>query len=146
MEIWLGPSDFNEILAAGEGMHVDFKEARDWLPDSFFGTVCAFLNTFGGTIYLGVGTNGTVTGVAPQAVAQMKSDIAKLSRNLQFLDPPFLLSPHEFSFADKIVIAVQVPLSSHTHRHGGIILFRSAEGDYPLRGASLKTPGCPPAS
>jgi len=28
----LKPSDINEILAAGERLHVEFKEARDRLP------------------------------------------------------------------------------------------------------------------
>ncbi|OGR00328.1 MAG: hypothetical protein A2505_08325 [Deltaproteobacteria bacterium RIFOXYD12_FULL_55_16] len=142
--MWLGPSDFNEILADGEGMHVAFKDARSWSPDSFFRTICAFLNTFGGTIYLGVNAEGTVIGVAPQAVAQIKKEIVKLARNRRLLDPHFPLSPHEFAFGDKIVIAVQVPLSSQIHRHGRRIIFRSAEGDYRLRETPLKSPGCPP--
>jgi len=32
----LKPSDINEILTTGEGLHVEFKEARDRLPGSFF--------------------------------------------------------------------------------------------------------------
>ena len=128
------PSDFNEIIAAGEGLHVEFKEARERLPGSFFDTVCAFLNTDGGTIYLGVNDSGAVTGVEPRAVARLKSDIANLSNNPQQLDPPFLLFPHAVTVEGKTVIAVQVPLSSQIHRHGGEIMLRSEDGDYRLRG------------
>ena len=124
------PSDFNEIIATGEGLHVEFKEASDRLPGSFFDTVCAFLNTDGGNIYLGVGDNGAVTGVEPRAVARLKSDIANLSNNPQQLDPPFLLFPHAVTVEGKTVIAVQVPLSSQIHRHGGEIMLRSEDGDY----------------
>lgn len=128
------PSDFNEIIAAGEGLHAEFKEARDRLPGSFFDTVCAFLNTDGGTIYLGVGDNGAVTGVEPRAVARLKSDIANLSNNPRQLDPPFLLFPHAVTVDGKTVITVQVPLSSQIHRPGGEIVLRSEDGDYRLRG------------
>ena len=64
----------------------------------------------------------------------MKSDIANLSNNPQQLDPPFLLFLHELTIAGKVVIAVQVPLSSQIHRHGGEIILRSEDGDYRLRG------------
>ncbi|ADH84746.1 Fic family protein [Desulfurivibrio alkaliphilus] len=128
------PSEVKEILTTGEGLHVEFKEARDRLPGSFFDTVCAFLNTDGGTIYLGVNDNGGVTGVEPRAVARLKSDIANLSNNPRQLDPPFLLFPHELAIDGKTVIAVQVPLSSQIHRHGGEIMLRSEDGDYRLRG------------
>ena len=130
----MNPADIQNTLAAGENLHIEFKESHDRLPGSFFDTVCAFLNTDGGTIYLGVGDDGTVTGVAPQAVARMKSDIANLSNNPQQLDPPFLLFPHQLTIADKLVIAVQVPLSSQIHRRGGEIILRSEDGDYRLRG------------
>jgi len=54
----LNQADIQNILAAGENLHIEFKEAHDRLPGSFFDTVCAFLNTDGGTIYLGVGNDG----------------------------------------------------------------------------------------
>ena len=67
-------------------------------------------------------------------MARLKSDIANLSNNPQQLDPPFLLFPHELTIAGKVVIAVQVPLSSQIHRHGGETILRSEDGDYRLRG------------
>ncbi len=42
------------ILKNGEGLAVEFKEARKQLPENLFETICAFLNTEGGTIWLGV--------------------------------------------------------------------------------------------
>ncbi len=56
----------------GEGLHREFKEAGGQLPRSLFETVCAFLNTDGGTILLGVADDGTVTGIEPDAVRECR--------------------------------------------------------------------------
>ena len=55
-------------IRKGEGLHREFKEAKGSLPQNFFETVCAFLNTDGGTIFLGVADNGKVTGVDQDAL------------------------------------------------------------------------------
>ncbi|HBA84814.1 MAG TPA: AAA family ATPase [Verrucomicrobia bacterium] len=123
-----------EDRAQGEGLHREFKEAGSQLPRNLFETVCAFLNTDGGTILLGVADDGTVTGVDPDAATQMKSDLAGLSNNPQKIEPPWLLFPHEFELDGKIVIAVQVPLSSQLHKTGGHIFLRSEDGDYRVQG------------
>jgi len=44
---------------------LEFKRAADSLPESFFETVCAFLNRDGGLIVLGVEDDGSVSGVDP---------------------------------------------------------------------------------
>lgn len=123
-----------EDIAQGEGLHREFKEAGNRLPNSLFETVCAFLNTDGGTILLGVADDGTVTGVDPNAVDRMKTELANLSNNPQKLDPPYLLFPHEFELDEKTIIAVQVPLSSQLHKTGGNIFLRSEDGDYRVQG------------
>ena len=48
-----------DVLSAGESEHVEFKAgARDL--QSIGATVCAFLNTHGGTIIVGVDSHGKV--------------------------------------------------------------------------------------
>ena len=121
-------------IAQGEGMHREFKEARDQLPRNLFETVCAFLNTDGGSIFLGVADNGDITGVDPSAAEQLKTDLANLSNNPQKIDPPWLLFPQTFEIDGKIIIAVQVPLSSQLHKTGGNIILRSEDGDYRVQG------------
>jgi ATP-dependent DNA helicase RecG len=123
-----------EDIQKGEGLHREFKEAGSQLPRNLFETVCAFLNTDGGTILLGVADDGTVTGVNPDAVERMKSDLANLSNNPQKVDPPYLLFPREFELDGKTIIAVQVPLSSQLHKTGGEIFLRSEDGDYRVQG------------
>ncbi len=115
-----------------EGPSLEFKEAADTLPRSFFETVCAFLNLDGGLILLGVADDGTVTGVARDAVDRMKTEIASLSNNPNKLDPPYLLFPHAEQIAGKWVIKVQVPASSQVHRTGGAVFLRGEDGDYQI--------------
>ncbi|MDA3799177.1 MAG: putative DNA binding domain-containing protein [Kiritimatiellae bacterium] len=54
-----------QMLEKGEGLNCEFKEAVNSLPKNLFETVCAFLNTDGGTIILGVDDFGKVVGVNP---------------------------------------------------------------------------------
>ncbi len=46
-----------DLIKEGEGLRLEFKEAKAKLPKSFYETVCAFLNREGGKILLGVSGN-----------------------------------------------------------------------------------------
>ncbi|MCC5789492.1 MAG: putative DNA binding domain-containing protein [Opitutales bacterium] len=116
-----------------EDLHTEYKEARTDLPKSLFDTVCAFLNTDGGTVYLGINDQGMVTGVEKETVPRLKREIADISNNPQKLDPPYLLFPKEEQREGKTIIVLQVPLSSQIHRHKGQIYLRSEDGDYHVK-------------
>ena len=53
----------NTILTNGEGLKTEFKLAENDLPNNLFESICAFLNTQGGEIVLGISDDGIVTGV-----------------------------------------------------------------------------------
>lgn len=117
-----------------EGVDLEFKEAANALPKNLFETICAFLNMDGGLVVLGVADDGTVTGVAPEAMERMTAEIASLSNNPTKLEPPHLLSPEKVEINGKMVIKIQVPTSSQVHQVGGHAYLRSNEGDYRLSG------------
>ena len=123
-----------DIIAHGEGLHTEFKKAGSHLPDNLFDTVCAFLNTDGGMIFLGVSDNGSIVGVDTESVSQIKIDIANLSNNPQKIDLPYLLFPYEIKIDEKSIIVIQVPLSSQIHKHKNEIFLRSEDGDYRIQG------------
>ena len=122
------------LLSQGEGLRCEFKEAYDSLPKNLFETVCAFLNTDGGTILLGVNNRGNITGVKEDAVEKLKKDLANLSNNSQKISPPYLLFPEVIETEGKLIIAVAVPLSSQLHKSAGEIYLRSEDGDYKTEG------------
>ena len=84
-----------ELLQQGEGLNVEFKKAKNTLPGNLFETVCAFLNSDGGYILLGVDDKGVVIGVNSNNIEQMKTNLANLSNNPQKLDLPYLLFSKE---------------------------------------------------
>ena len=55
--------NLKRILKKGEGLHTEYKEARNRLPANSFDTICAFLNRDGGDLILGVDDSGNVLGV-----------------------------------------------------------------------------------
>jgi ATP-dependent DNA helicase RecG len=123
-----------EILKQGEGLHCEFKKASSSLPNNLFETICAFLNTDGGYIFLGVNDDGCVLGVSSSAVQHLKNNLVNLSNNPQKLDPSYLLSPEEFDIDGKTIIIIQVPVSSQLHKTSGQVYLRREDGDYCVRG------------
>ena len=122
-----------------EGVDLEFKKAGNALPNNLFETICAFLNMDGGLVVLGVADDGTVTGVAPEAVDRMITEISSLSNNPTKLDPPNLLFPQADEINGKMVIKIQVPTSSQVHQTGGHVFLRSNQGDYRIAGLNHVT-------
>ncbi len=119
-----------QVINRGEGLHVEFKESRDQLPGNLFETICAFLNTKCGILFLGVNDSGKIIGVAPQALNKIKQDLVSLANNPQKLSPAVMLTIDELAIEDKIVLAVKVPESAQVHQTNGKIFVRNEDGDY----------------
>jgi len=124
------PYDLEQIIQQGEGLTIEFKQARNGLPRDLFETVCAFLNRKGGHLVLGVQDNGTVIGVEPEQVEQLKKDFTTLSNNPNKLNPPFLLEFTEIHLQDRTLLYVYVPESSQAHRCDNVVYDRRHEGDF----------------
>jgi len=124
--------DIERLFKQGEGLTLEFKEAENSLPKNVFETICAFLNTEGGTILLGVADDGTVKGIDPSAVQKIKTDLVNLSNNPQKINPVFVMSVHDIQYMSKHLLIVQVPESSQIHTCKGVIHIRREEGDYKI--------------
>ena len=122
-----------KILSAGEGISIEFKQARTSLPENVFESICAFLNRIGGDLLLGVKDNGEVAGIDPACIEQIKTDLVNLSNNPNKLDPPFMLFPEEFAIEGKSIIYVRAPQSSQVHSTGNIIFDRNQDGDFRVK-------------
>lgn len=122
-----------ELLAAGEGIGIEFKESRNALPENVFESVYAFLNRIGGDLLLGVKNSGKVTGINPEKIDMIKSDLANLSNNTNKLDPPFMVFPEVFTIDSKHIVYVRVPQSSQVHKSGKFIFDRNEDGDFKVK-------------
>ena len=119
----------HDLIRQGEGISLEFKSCRSQLSRDVYETVCAFLNRHGGTILLGVQDDGTLQGIEPDAVSQIKKDFVTAINNPLKLTPPTYLSVDVIELDEKFFLRIYVPESSQVHRCNGRIYDRNEDGD-----------------
>ncbi|MBW2741731.1 MAG: putative DNA binding domain-containing protein, partial [Deltaproteobacteria bacterium] len=128
----MNKAGIKKLIHKGEGISIEFKECRNKLNKDVFESICAFLNRNGGDLILGVNDSGKITGIAPEAVEQVKKDMATALNNPQKLDPPCYLMPEEVVIEGKQIVRLFVPESSQVHRCNGKIYDRNEDGDFDI--------------
>lgn len=128
----LSEHQIKTLIAQGEGVSLEFKTCREQLNRDVYETVCAFLNRHGGTLLLGVNDAGKITGIAPEAVDQIRKDFVTAVNNPQKLSPPTYLSIDAVTVDGESILAVYVPESSQVHRCNGRIYDRNEDGDFDI--------------
>jgi ATP-dependent DNA helicase RecG len=122
-------SQLQHIISQGEGLRIEFKEATNLVPSSFYETVVSFSNSDGGTLLLGVSDSGIVTGIDPIAIAKFQKDIITALNSRDCINPPIYVQPFTIQHLDGVVMVIQIPASSQVHDHKGIIYSREFESD-----------------
>lgn len=122
-------TEIKQIIQQGEGLKVEFKEAGNSVPVSFYETVVSFSNTDGGTVLLGVHDNGTVLGIEPGSVTKLKKDIISTLNSRDCVNPSLYLQPFTVTTPEGEIMVIQVPASSQVHDHAGRIYMREFEAD-----------------
>lgn len=117
------------ILAKGEDIRTEYKQANTKVPGSFYDTVVSFLNREGGVIMLGADNDGRVTGIDPSALEQMKKDIVTSLNNKEVINPPVNFPLYQLEKDGKILLCVKIPVSSQIHSYKGVIYDRENESD-----------------
>ncbi len=121
--------DINRIIQQGEGLKIEFKEAKDSVPKSFYESVVSFSNTDGGTILLGVTDNGNVLGIDSAAKVKLQKDIITALNTRECINPPLYIQPYSVLRPDGEIMVIQIPASSQVHDHAGRIYSREFESD-----------------
>jgi ATP-dependent DNA helicase RecG len=119
-----------DLIAQGEGIEIEFKEAKEKLNKDVFKTVCSFLNRNGGHLLLGVKDNGQIVGVSePDKVL---NNFITLANNPEKLNPTFYFMPKIIDVEGKNIIYFYIPESSLVHKTGGKIFDRNNDGDFDI--------------
>lgn len=126
------PERIHKLLTQGESHTIEFKTARRALNRDLYESICAFLNRDGGDILLGVKDDGTVQGVDPECVGQVRRDFANAVHNPQKLNPPCYLTMEELDYNGVLLLHITVPQSSQVHRCNNRIYDRTEDGDYDI--------------
>jgi len=116
-------SDIISILSRGENERVEFK-AR---PSGIAKSVCAFANSEGGVIVLGVDNKGGIIGIenAEKAMERISNEISGLS-------PIPAFNIEKVVINGKIIIVISVEKSSLLVSHGPIAYIRVGRSSRPL--------------
>ena len=118
-----------QIINQGEGLRIEYKEATDSVPGSFYETVVSLSNTDGGVILLGVADNKTVTGINRAIMVKLQKDIVTALNTRDCINPPVYVQPFTVEHPDGLIMVIQVPSSSQVHDHSGRIYSREFEAD-----------------
>ena len=131
-----GLSKLKDVLAIGETVAVEFKRAGGHVEDDVYESVCAFLNRFGGDVYLGVLDNGKVEGVPEKAAVDMVKNIIKVANNPALFQPTTYLDPEIVKYEGKTIIRIHVPPSSEVHSFKRVVYDRVNESDIKVTSTS----------
>jgi len=121
--------EIENIILQGEGLKIEFKEASDSVPKSFYETVASFSNTDGGSILLGVNDNGEVLGIQAGAAVKLQKDIITALNSRDCINPPLYIQPYTVNHPSGEIMVIQIPASSQVHDHTGRIYSREFESD-----------------
>lgn len=107
--------ELHRILARGEGLRIEFKEAQNGVSDTLYDTVSSFLNREGGIIILGVDDDGNV--------------VTALN-NPDVINPPFAQAFNELIHENNTLLYIRGPVSSFIHKHAEVIYDRENDSDF----------------
>ena len=74
-----------KIILLGENITTEFKNTSNELPKNLFETICAFLNTIGGYIILGVNDQKEIIGIDESVKDKLKKDFSSLCNNKEVI-------------------------------------------------------------
>ncbi|HEU24284.1 MAG TPA: winged helix-turn-helix transcriptional regulator [Mesoaciditoga lauensis] len=112
------------ILATGENEKVEFKEK---VSERTIESLCAFANTFGGTMIIGVSDKGKIKGVI-----DAKDQIRKISDYANSVVPPIAIEISEFKIEKLTIIIVKVRKSNAFHSFKNIVYMRVGNNNRPI--------------
>ena len=127
---------FRTILTIGETIAVEFKRCGNGIEHDTYETVCAFLNRFGGDIFMGVLDDGTVIGVPEKAAPDMIRNFINVISNPENFTPTIYLEPEQIKYEGHTVIHVHVPPSAEVHSYKKIIYDRVDDADVKVTATS----------
>lgn len=123
------------IISAGETDHVEFKRCGNQAQKDLFESICAFANTFGGMILLGIEDDGTLRGVDEANVLPLTRNILNVINNPNAFDVPVPLEFERIEIEGCHIIKIAVPNSPQMHSYKGKVYERRGDSDVVIRGS-----------
>ena len=125
-----------DIIEEGENDRIEFKRCGNQPEKDLFETICAFANTFGGTILLGVEDDGSLTGIDPAQVLPVTRNVLNVVNNSNAFDVPVSMEFEHIEIGDRQIIKIDVPNSPQMHSYKGKVYERRGDADVVVRGSA----------
>jgi ATP-dependent DNA helicase RecG len=116
--------EIKEMIACGEGYHLEFKEENESNED-FAKTLVCFANTDGGKILVGIDNNGNTKGVSDIDKIMLRIDDVAINR----CENPISILQETAPLDNKIIVIVHVPKGSQRP-------YRTQSGNYYVRSSN----------
>lgn len=104
--------DLVEIVKKGEDSHLQFKERIDSV-NALAAEICAFSNSDGGKLLVGVSDHGDIIGLTGEQVGILNQLISNACS--QKINPPVSVTTENIPYADKIVVVINVPMGRNKY-------------------------------
>ena len=103
-------SELLELIEKGEDSQTQFKE-RFGSIDALAAEICAFCNSNGGNIIVGVSDDGGITGLTKEEIHKLNEWVSNTCS--QKIDPQVNVTTQNIKYPDKIVMVISVPIGSN---------------------------------
>ena len=120
---------FIALTREGEGNRIEYKTCTEEVSESLYESVCSFLNHSGGQILLGVQNDGTIIGVNPDKVENLKANIITSINNPELFLPCPYFTPHIMEVKGKTVLQLDIPSGQYVYRYKGHYWDRNGDAD-----------------
>lgn len=109
--------DVLNIINGDIDIDVKLSTSKNALSKKVLETVCAFSNSDGGVILLGVGPDKEIVGVDKDSIKKVTRDLVKGAVNEKLMSPIVWLEPEVVDIDGKSVVCVHVPQSQNVTRY-----------------------------
>ncbi len=99
-----------ELIEKGEDSQTQFKERFDSI-DSLAAEICAFSNSNGGNILVGVSDDGEIIGLSIEDIKKLNQWVSNACS--QKIDPQVSVTTQNIKYMDKIVMVINVPIGTN---------------------------------
>lgn len=120
---------FKALTRKGEDTRIEYKTCTEEVSESLYESVCSFLNHSGGQILVGVQNDGTIIGVNPDKVEDMKANIVTCINNPEMFLPCPYFTPRIMEVEGKTVMLLDIPCGQYVYRFKGRYWDRNNDSD-----------------
>ncbi len=120
---------FIALTRKGEDTRIEYKTCTEEISESLYESVCSLLNHSGGQILVGVKNDGTILGVNPDKIEQLRTDIVNCINNPELFLPCPYFTPRIMEVEGKKVIQLDIPCGQYVYRFKGRYWDRNDDAD-----------------